>query len=145
MNISKDICDDIQNHKEIQVDVQKYASELSAYNEIIQGNYSFHTTIVFVGYLIWFDYDLEVFGISNLWLLLISAIPPCIYALFAGPWSDRHGRKPLMICSLFGYFLCNGVFYVNWYWFYELKAEYLLFECLQGKQLRTLIYQIQFV
>ena len=38
MNISKDICDEIQNHKEIQVDVQKYASELSAYNEIIQGN-----------------------------------------------------------------------------------------------------------
>ena len=38
MNISKDICDEIQNHKQIQVDVQKYASELSAYNEIIQGN-----------------------------------------------------------------------------------------------------------
>ena len=37
MNISKDICDTIQQHKEIQVDVQKYASELSAYNEIIQG------------------------------------------------------------------------------------------------------------
>ena len=37
MNISKDICDTIQQHKEIQVEVQKYASELSAYNEIIQG------------------------------------------------------------------------------------------------------------
>ena len=37
MNISKDICDTIQHHKEIQVEVQKYASELSAYNEIIQG------------------------------------------------------------------------------------------------------------
>ena len=37
MNISKDICDAIQQHKEIQVEVQKYASELSAYNEIIQG------------------------------------------------------------------------------------------------------------
>ena len=37
MNISKEICDEIQNHKDIQVEVQKYASELSAYNEIIQG------------------------------------------------------------------------------------------------------------
>ena len=37
MNISKDICDTIQQQKEIQVEVQKYASELSAYNEIIQG------------------------------------------------------------------------------------------------------------
>ena len=37
MNISREICDSIQQHKEIQVKVQKYASELSAYNEIIQG------------------------------------------------------------------------------------------------------------
>ena len=37
MNISSEICDSIQQHKKIQVKVQKYASELSAYNEIIQG------------------------------------------------------------------------------------------------------------
>ena len=47
MNISKDICDEIQNHKEIQVEVQKYASELSAYNEIIQGN-SLNTDKIFI-------------------------------------------------------------------------------------------------
>ena len=41
MNISKAICDEIQNHKDIQVEVQKYASELSAYNEIIQGTPKF--------------------------------------------------------------------------------------------------------
>ena len=52
MNISKDICDAIQQHKEIQVEVQKYASELSAYNEIIQGKgkiytikYHYHTKL----------------------------------------------------------------------------------------------------
>ena len=129
MNISKDICDAIQQHKEIQVEVQKYASELSAYNEIIQGKSKMHVIKIImkqIGYKISEKYFFFIF-------YEFAAIPPCIYAFFAGPWSDRHGRKPLMICSLFGYFLCNGVFFVNWYWFYELKAEYLLFECLQGE------------
>jgi len=134
MNISKDICDTIQQHKEIQVEVQKYASELSAYNEIIQGKGKM--------YAIKQHYEINLKDYESMryrnniyfcYFMKFAAIPPCIYAFFAGPWSDRHGRKPLMICSLFGYFLCNGVFFVNWYWFYELKAEYLLFECLQGE------------
>ena len=47
MNISREICDSIQQHKKIQVKVQKYASELSAYNEIIQGKKTMLEEIIF--------------------------------------------------------------------------------------------------
>ena len=63
---------------------------------------------------------------------VIQSIPPFLCVLIAGPWCDKHGRKPLIIITIFGYAIANTVFLINSIWFYELRAEYLMFEALQG-------------
>ena len=35
-------------------------------------------------------------------VLFIKGVPPILFVLFIGPWSDRFGRKPLMIVPLIG-------------------------------------------
>ena len=63
--------------------------------------------------------------------------PGIVIAIFAGSWSDIFGRKPLMIASCFGYVINNLVYIINVYFFYELKAEFLLFEVIWGRTMAS--------
>lgn len=58
---------------------------------------------------------------------MIESIIPAAVSLFIGPWSDKFGRRPVMLTSTFGYFLCylltsimsyfSTIFLIN-PWFY---------------------------
>jgi len=49
----------------------------------------------------------------NMGLNIFAAIPSIILALFIGPWSDKNGRKPLIILPIVGAILSNLVWILN--------------------------------
>jgi len=59
---------------------------------------------------------------------LIKQIPQVIFALFLGPWSDRAGRKMLIMLPYFGYFLVCVSMIANVYFFDELYVEFMWLE-----------------
>ena len=95
INFNYTFCDDLKNHPDEQIKVQKHVAAIQAYNTILQN------------------------------------LPEIIYLLLAGPWSDTNGRKAVLIFSGCGYVVNNGVLMINAYFFKQLRAEFLLFECLQ--------------
>ena len=64
-------------------------------------------------------------------MLFVKAIPPIIFALFIGPWSDKFGRRYLIILPLIGYIAYNIWFLLNVIYFDEMVVEYLMLEALQ--------------
>lgn len=64
-----------------------------------------------------------------MWASLIETLPSILFVLFLGPWSNEHGRKPLMILPVTGYTLSIMVYMLVIY-ADSLTAEYLLFASL---------------
>jgi len=61
-------------------------------------------------------------------VLFIKGVPPIIFTLFIGPWSDRFGRKLLMVVPLTGYIGYNVWFLINVIWFDQMYPEWLMIE-----------------
>ena len=57
------------------------------------------------------------------WDLLLVNFPSVFFCLFAGPWSDYNGRKPLLVLPFVGNILSFLAYIVNYYFFYELNTS----------------------
>jgi PCFT/HCP family folate transporter-like MFS transporter 1/3 len=57
---------------------------------------------------------------------ILSSLPGIFLCLLIGPWSDRHGRRALMVMPVFGCLLSQVVLVVNTY-FEAARAEWILF------------------
>ena len=68
----------------------------------------------------------------KIYKILFRSLPTIIFTLLAGPWSDEHGRKPVIVLALLGHLLANLSFLTSAYFFHDLRAEYLLFELLES-------------
>jgi len=65
----------------------------------------------------------------NMAVSMLTAIPGIVLALFIGPWSDKNGRKPIMLIPLIGLSISTLIWILNVYYF-EWPAKYLLATCL---------------
>ena len=68
---------------------------------------------------------------------LAQNVPSALFVLFIGPWSDKFGRRKLLIVAPIAGFVYLSVFYLVCVIFFdELNADYLMLESLQvGKLL----------
>ena len=61
-------------------------------------------------------------------LSLAAALPRVAFTLLAGPWSDRHGRRLLIIIPIVGQAITALTLILNVKFFYDLPFEALYFE-----------------
>ena len=77
------------------------------------------------------NYVQETVADIHLVVSLCQGIPPIIFVLFIGPWSDKFGRKTLLILPTVGYLLYSISYLFAVIFFYELPAEFLMTEIIR--------------
>ena len=87
------------------------------YNDTICANIDNHTV----------EENIVQAGVTslNMSLSMLTALPSIFLGLFVGAWSDRNGRKPVILGPMLGYIVSNVVWLINvHYW--DAPAKYLL-------------------
>ena len=59
--------------------------------------------------------------------MFVCGIPPVIFSLMIGPWSDSFGRKMLMLFPMSGYIAYMSWLLINVIFFDQMVAEWLMF------------------
>ena len=63
-------------------------------------------------------------------VVAIQCLAPLFALFFVMSWSDSHSRKPPLLVPLIGYSLQSGVFLLSSIFYEELKADFLMLECI---------------
>ena len=58
----------------------------------------------------------------------VKGVPPIVFTLFLGAWSDSFGRKALLTLPLTGFIFYNGWFLINALFFDQMSADWLMLE-----------------
>ena len=61
---------------------------------------------------------------------IIKSVPCVFFALLMGPWSDKFGRRFLLVVSHIGFLFTLSVYIVNVYYFDQLVVEWMWLEAL---------------
>lgn len=77
------------------------------------------------------DYIQKTNAEIQLVTMFVKGIPPIIFALFVGPWSDKFGRKFLIMFPLLGYVGYNLWFLTNVLLYDKMYVEFLMLEVIQ--------------
>jgi len=65
----------------------------------------------------------------NLYFTFLSALPCILVSLIIGPWSDKNGRKPVLLVPILGHIISQCSYIANVY-FWSARAEYNLLSAL---------------
>ena len=91
-------------------------------------HYMFLHICIFMGFFI---FIFQTYASIQLVTMFVKGIPPIIFALFIGPWSDKFGRKFLIVFPLIGYAFYNIWFFINVLFYDYFVVEFLMLEVIQ--------------